>query len=376
MEENKGEEKEVTVYNIPGVIIPEQMTDKGIIKGNGLENSNVQSDVNKDIVQNSVASQTVSNNTNNVINNETPVPNVRSAPINTVVIKSVVPTPQVVQPSVSFQNTPPINNQNMQNSQNTVNSKKSREPIYIGLIVVLLGALFYFIYTDFLAPREEVDPVKELERTRSMNINSLLVQTLYNYIDLDGCGEESKSFYSPNNQVLAKDLTYEFKNYLAYKQLLNKDIRSENCSNFSKALHKNDKVSLWYCGEEYLKDRSERFNDEASSARVFLENTLKKQVEAMFGPASYKAITFPLSTSLRYLYDDKTSSYILQSFYGGDTCKGYTNKLEKAYRKKDDITIVVKVKNNESKKLQLFYYTFTESEDGNYYFNTLNKGEA
>ena len=96
-------------------------------------------------------------------------------------------------------------------------------------------------------------------------------------------------------------------------------------------------------------------------------------MEAIFGPASYKEENFTVNTTLRYLYDNKASSYILQTTNGKNICKEYTNKLEKAFRKGDDITIVVKVTNKENKRMQMFNYTFIESEDGNYYFKALNK---
>ena len=94
----------------------------------------------------------------------------------------------------------------------------------------------------------------------------------------------------------------------------------------------------------------------------------------MFGDGSYKATTFKTSNTGRYLYDSKTNSYIYQSYDGSNSCDiTYTNILDRVYRQKDQITIVVKTKNNKTRNLLLYYYNFTESDDGNYYFTSLNK---
>ncbi|MCI8548228.1 MAG: hypothetical protein HFJ38_05000 [Bacilli bacterium] len=375
--ENKKEEKEVIVYNIPGVIIPEQMTDNGIIKGENNLNQTPQPIKNTKEENKTPPnpSQVVSHNNQtitNSISNQTPIPQTNNIPINQV----MTPTKERAQNITQIPN-----NNNLQPPSPPINQKKIEEtpsknkviPLLIGIIVMLMGTISYFIYKDFITPKEEIDPVKELQRKRTINLNSLLVQKLYNYVNLDSCKDQINFFYGESNNITAKDLSNETKNYLAYRQLLNKDIKKENCSNYGKALHKNDTTHQWYCGEEYLHSKTNNFNDETSLTNRIDNEVLKKQVEAIFGPASYKEENFTVNPSLRYLYDNKASSYILQTTNGKNICKEYTNKLEKAFRKGDDITIVVKVTNKENKRMQMFNYTFIESEDGNYYFKALNK---
>ena len=60
---------------------------------------------------------------------------------------------------------------------------------------MLMGTISYFIYKDFITPKEEIDPVKELQRKRTINLNSLLVQKLYNYVNLDSCKDQINFFY-------------------------------------------------------------------------------------------------------------------------------------------------------------------------------------
>ncbi len=406
---NKEEENERIEYNIPGVIIPAQKTDSGIIGGQNLSNTSVAPDV---VSSNVVASS------NGVVQNSTPpngdinqvsinnnsqvasvISNVNQANANVLNVagSNVNDVQSINQGDVGFSNNTTsgyVNNIGQQlqiqnigvpsnsdvGNQTTIkNGKTKREKkngnssILIFIIVLLMAAIGYFVYNDYFAPKEEIDPVKELERKRSINVNSLLVQQLYSYVNLDGCGNQINFFYGSGAPVELKDLTDEQKIYLAYRQLLNRDIRKEYCSTYSKALHKNDKMGIWYCGEEYLNSKADNFNDENSITYIIDEDILKRQVEKMFGKGSYKATTFTIATSLRYLYDQSTSSYIYQTFYGGDSCKGYTNKLDSAYRKGNDVTIVVKVVNNEKKNITMFYYTFRESDDGNYYFSNLIK---
>ena len=406
---DKKEENERIEYSIPGVIIPAQRTDSGIIGGDISSNNDTNnaqlasSEISN--VDSTQANTTVNVNSNQVsINNNSQVASIVSSNesianssniagnnmnvAQNVVVSNIVPDAN----SNSVNNSGYPNNINQQIQTQTVNAipsvvtqppKKNKKqkkggnsPLLILLVVILLGAVGYFVYNDYIAPKEVIDPVKELERKRSVNINSLLVQQLYSYVDLDGCGDQINFFYGTGEPVELKNLTNEQKNYLAYRQLLNKDIKKENCSNYSKALHRNDKMSLWYCGEEYLNSNSDNFDDSKSITNVISEDILKSQVEKMFGKGNYKAVTFTTSTSFRYLYDQTTASYIYQTFYGGDSCKGYTNKLDSAYRKGDDITIVVKVVNNERKNITMFYYTFRESDDGNYYFSNLVKKAA
>lgn len=399
---DKKEENERIEYNIPGVIIPAQKTDSGMIGGSNssintvnnvvpnssenIQNSTsvsgitAQVSINNDSQVASVVTninQSDANLSNVVDSSINPAQNINQSVISTNIISNNSQYPNNTGSQLQTQNMVIPSNTGVQNNTNDKKMKKKKKngnsPILILIIIILLGVIAYFVYNDYFAPKEEVDPIKELERKRSININSLLVQQLYSYVNLDGCGNQINFFYGSGAPVELKDLTPEQKIYLAYRQLLNKDIRKEYCSTYSKALHKNDKMGIWYCGEEYLNSKSETFNDEKSLTYIIDGDVLKRQVEKMFGKGSYKATTFTTASSLRYLYDQSTSSYIYQTFYGGDSCKGYTNKLDSAYRKGNDVTIVVKVVNNEKKNITMFYYTFRESDDGNYYFSNLIK---
>lgn len=354
---NEEEEKKI-VYNIPGVIIPPQQTDHGMLVSEEKEET-------KDITSTAQVSQVTTVKESNPTQNITPeIPKPPQQPTS-------IPVANPQLPPVANQ-TPPPNNQLPQQPVNK-EKKSSKNTIYILIIFILLIIVSYFVYNDYLKPKKEIDPVKEWQRKRTANKNSLVVQELYNYINLDGCGAQINFFYNEKETVSFSDLTDENRNYLAYRQLNHDLVEKKNCRNHPIALHKNDQVGLWYCGEGILLSNKENYTDETDRTYVINGEVLKNQVNKMFGPDIYKAKTYTVSEAERYLYDSKTNSYIYQSFYGENACKGYTNKLENASQQGDNLILTVKVTNNENKSIQMFYYTFTEGDDGSYYFSSLNK---
>lgn len=362
-------DKKVT-YNIPGVIIPPQTTENGVVISEEIDDLNVGNVIN-DTTKNTTTIQT-ENNVGKVVkdnNINNPVqPNIQPS-IPTPVVPAMpyqAPVSQPVDMKVENKVETPVTN------KSNGNNKKGKTP-YLLIILILLAFIGYFVYNDYLKPKDKVDPATEWQRKRTANIDSLVVQQLYSYVNLDGCDDQIKFFYNDKESVSLNELTEENRNYLAYRQLKYSSIKKKNCSNYPTSLHKSDNLGLWYCGDDVLSSTASDYSDNSAVTRVISGDDIKTQVNRMFGADIYRAKTFLVSSSERYLYDSNTDSYILQSFAGENSCKGYTNKLERAYQQGDNLTIVVKVVNNENKKVQLFYYTFVESEDGNYYFNSLKK---
>lgn len=367
MDMDNKDQKENSTYSIPGVIIPAQKTENG------------------QIIESSIAddSRPLENNqSNSTIATGPEVPNVTqvvqttkipSTPVSEQVIPpvGVIDASNHLSPAIESQPVSSVQNSN-QNSKNS-KSKGGKSTIYILIIFLLMIALGFMVYQNYFTPKVEVDPVKEWQRKRVVNKNSLVVQELYNYVNLDGCDSQINFFYGESESVKVVDLSDEVRNYLAYRQLNHNKIEKKNCGNYQSALHQNDSVGLWYCGDGILSDNSGQYNDQSATTSVISEDAIREQANKMFGEDTYKAKTFTTSNSARYLYDSKLSSYIYQVFNGENSCKGFSNKLDQAYQQGDDLTIVVKVTNNENKALQMFYYTFTESDDGNYYFKELRK---
>lgn len=364
---NGQDQKEKSTYSIPGVIIPAQTTENGQVIESSIDTS---SSINNQTSSSVVAvGPEVSNGSKVVQSNQIPstLPKEQTIPP----VGMIASNNDSASDKVS-QSTIPVADSH-ENSSKKQKPNKGKNTGYILIIVLLLLALGFMVYQNYFTPKVEIDPVKEWQRKRVVNTNSLVAQELYNYVNLDGCDSQINFFYGESENVKVVDLSDEVRNYLAYRQLKYNKIAKKNCSNYPGALHQSDSVGLWYCGDEILSNNSAQFNDQTSVTSVISEDSLKEQANKMFGEDTYKAKTFTTSNSTRYLYDSKLSAYVYQAFYGENSCKGFSNKLDQAYQQGDDLTIVVKVTNNENKSLQMFYYTFTESDDGNYYFKELNK---
>ena len=315
MNENKNE-KNKTVYNIPGVIIPEQKTENGEVISSA----------------NNIAEQEVKEELKPVEQQIQQVQQPVQQPVQPVIPPQPVPTIQQVNETPKL--VEPVNK----------NNKKKKFSIkinnYTVIIFVLLLALVYLIYDDFINVEKPLDPVKEYQKQKAVNKTSFVAQQLFDYVNLDGCGEQINFFYNQNQVVKYSDLTDENKNYLAYRMLKHESIETKNCTTYSTALNKNDKEKTWYCGD-YANETKE------DKTTVIKGEDIEDQVNKMFGDGSYKATTFKTSNTGRYLYDSKTNSYIYQSYDGSNSCDiTYTNILDRVYRQKDQITIVVKTKNN------------------------------
>lgn len=376
---NTNEEKPKNVYSIPGVIIPEQTTDAGVLGSNQTVqpptaqssttqsiNQNQPSNTNKEIQLNQTYqySEAINNNLNQInqsTTNQQP-PQVVTVADNTVTVQQ-----------------PPQKNdskkkKNKQKDQQNSGGATALTGFLFILVLILSGVIVYFIYNTYFKEKQIIDPVKEWQKKRTVNVDSLVVQELYSYVNLHGCKDQIDFFYdSSRNVVNVSDLSNSTKNYLAYNQLKHSSLTKQSCATYSKALHKNDKDGIWYCGDS---DTANNYKDENALTYVINGDKIKELVERIFGPTSYKAETFNIGTSSRYLYDSNTDSYMFQSYYGGTTCTEYENKLSNAYQEGDILTIVVVVTNKVTNNMMKYNYQFKESSNGNYYFTSLNKTEV
>lgn len=348
-----------STYSIPGVIIPNQTTDAGNFGSSGIKTETVNAEQNlKQLDQ---------------------VTNVNSVPISQPVIQDNSINSTNV--SVSNSGVTPVSNSD--NKKSGKRKKKKEEKgsataltgFLFFLVLILLGIVGWFVYNEYFVPKEVIDPVKEWQKKRVVNIDSLVVKELYSYVDLHGCDEQINFFYDDSrNMVNATDLSSSTRNYLAYNQLKHSSLEKKVCSTYSKALHKNDSDGIWYCGDEYASNNTTfNYNDDSALTYVISGERIKSVVERIFGPSSYKAATFNIGSSSRYLYDSTTDSYIFQSYYGGKSCTGYKNQLFSAHQEGDILTIVVTVTNKTTNISMNYNYKFKETSNGNYYFISLYK---
>ena len=148
----------------------------------------------------------------------------------------------------------------------------------------------------------------------------------------------------------------------------------KNCSNYPTSLHINDKDKKWYCGEDYLFKSTTTYSDSDDLTYIINGDDLKKQTEKIFGKGEYQPLTFTTGISNRYLYDQTTDAYILQSADGEDTCDNYTTTLTSVDNDDAGVTLHVKIVNGTTKNEVMYHYKFMKTDDGNYYFQELTKG--
>ena len=434
--DNNLEEKKPLVYTIPGAIIPEQVTDSGnVIESDNVNtgvsvnnstnsnsynvnnttninnttnsslspnassnisanNSNLNSDSNIGI-STGVSNNMVGNNINlgSNINNTTNSslnPNVNSNVSSNISSNLTSDTSISSNSNFNSSNSNNLNNNmSISTSENTnINdngNKKKRKSkknnnqsggsatvgLLFFLVLILSGVVIYFVYNTYFSKKEVIDFSTQAEGEKIANINSLVVRQLYSYVNLTGCEEQINFFYDNNKtEIISSDLTDSDKNYLAFNQLKNSSLEKQACSTYSKALHKNDSENIWYCGEL---DNLNNYNDEDKYTYLIKGSEIKDNVDHLFGLSSYKPSTFKIGSNSRYLYDDKTDSYILQTHYGSSSCVSYKNQLSSASFSSDILTISVVVTNKVTNAVMKFNYRFKESSDGNYYFISLSK---
>lgn len=385
MDENNNKKDELS-YQIPGVIIPEQVTDSGKVVG-----TSDTKDTLNDIKNNSEESnQSIydtpgiiipSQNVNGVV-----IPqktNMSESTIKEAQDKSIVDykTPPILpgmppeKPQMEKETSTeqkigdtPINNSKLKKE------KKDHHRISLFIIIVLLAGLLYLVYKTYL--NSEINtPKSDSELNKQVfNKNGYLVQELYSWINLNGCNSRNEIFYNNERTVASSSLKIEDKNYLAYRILKHQQLMKKNCSNYPTSLHVNDKDKKWYCGEDYLSKNITIYSDDDDLTYIINGDDLKKQTEKMFGKGEYQPLTFTTGINNRYLYDQTTDSYILQSTDGEDTCDNYTTALTSVDNNDASVTLHVKIVNETTKNEIMYHYKFMKTDDGNYYFQELTKG--
>lgn len=379
-DENK--ENKTSTYQIPGVIIPEQVTDSGTILGTN--NSRDQQPTTNTVTAEQkesepksiyqmpgivIPSQQTDSGKVEAINNvtEKDIPK----PMEKIKLDTTTPTILPGMPEPPKIEHPKKAKTKPKKPQKEGNAKVGCLSI---MVIVLVIAVLYLAYSAYLKPTNKTSQDDNQLRKQIFNKEGYIINELYSWIETSGCNSRNNIFYNDLLTVSVTDLKDEDKNYLAYRVLKQNDFSKKYCSNYSPALNKNDKEQKWYCGEDYLyKNITTKYDDSADFTYVVSSDKLKSQVEKMFGKGEYRAKTFTTSVNNRYLYDSNTDSYILQSTYAEDTCNNYTNKLISVSEEDNSITLQVKVTNKNTNNEINYNYKFIKSENGNYYFQELSK---
>ncbi|MBR4619220.1 MAG: hypothetical protein IKO49_07945 [Bacilli bacterium] len=367
---NEEEKKNESIYSIPGVIIPEQTTDSGVVIKT--DNSNTveekkeenQEEEKKESVYSIpgviIPEQTTDSGKVEQINNVTPE-NVYKAFEKEVVDTSTIPIMPGMMPE----------EKNVENKQVDKPKKVKREGnAKVGmlevLVIVLTIAVFYFVFITYINPPKLSSDDYIAMNKQVFNKKGYVISELYDWVNVSGCNGLNEAIYNSLDVVKVGDLKDEEKLYFAYLQIKNKDILENNCSSYSNVIHSNNINQSWYCGESFGVDDTNAVTSTIDS------KILKKQVLKMFGPGEYRAKTFNISDGSRYFYDSSSDLYILQTSDINTTCSNISTKLNSVENYSGQVIINVSVKfGNNSEEIRKV--RFLKSSDGNYYFDQVSK---
>ncbi len=244
--------------------------------------------------------------------------------------------------------------------------KKVLLGILIGVILCVGGLLGYrefFVKNE--NPNKKITKTKEkIQKEEDLDLNSQLVQTLYSYVRTEknildvGC----ISVFDKKNKVLATEFNQELKNYLGYRQLL---------------LDLDYLEAPSYLLEKIYGNSFEIPTGADAWTYSFSEEKLKAKVEMIFGKNSYKNEDFyGCKENGLCTYDSTTKRYYDMDCLCGGTGWAPTTEIKSAKKIENKIEINEYVENTSpdgEKDEWNLKYTFNLSEDGNYYFESIEK---
>ena len=268
----------------------------------------------------------------------------------------------------------------------------------IGLLIgIIVGIGCLFTYNEVFVKKEnsinkkQTTEKEETKTEEELSINSQLVQTLYNYvlgaISYQDYKETGNFFYSikTKSKINASDLSQELKNYLGFRQLKAIEIEQTNCSSNSNLSYTHESGLVLLCGGELDHDYDPITNTTQVSDRAITyaitEELLKEKVELIFGKNNYKSVDFlgmSCDVSYGYVYNKELKEYL---YVSNDNGCGFTFtpsiKLISATKKDNNIYLIQKVEREASEYSEAINmkikYTFTLADDGNYYFESVEK---
>ena len=245
--------------------------------------------------------------------------------------------------------------------------KKVLLGILIG-VILCVGGLFG--YKEFFVknenPNKKITKTKEkIQKEEDLDLNSQLVQTLYSYVRMEKdllIGREYISIFDKKNKILATEFNQKLKNYLGYRQLL---------------LDLDYLEAPSYLLEKIYGNSFEIPTGADAWTYSFSEEKLKAKVEMIFGKNSYKTEDFyGCKENGLCTYDSTTKRYYDMDCLCGGTGWAPTTEIKSAKKIGNKIEINEYVENTSpdgEKEEWNLKYTFNLSEDGNYYFKSVEK---
>lgn len=256
---------------------------------------------------------------------------------------AVVPPPPVAPPPAPAVEPPP-------------RKKSHKAGVFIFLLLLIIGGMGYYIYTDYMNDKENhCSPLVSGDTTsRRLDLDSTIVQDLY-----------QKVFTTVREDLAYNTFDDHLKLYLAYRQIPQSKIYDSNCNLFSANM-------LPFTCQESVE----------FSPKAFKEETMQVEIKKLFGENSTVAhANVQLGTSCfgGYQYIEERGEYV-QGYCKEipTTIYNAEKELLEASVQGDTITLKEKVRyysseGIDSDKLQGGTYVYTFRLDNNYNYAYVNR---
>ena len=256
--------------------------------------------------------------------------------------------------------------------------------VIIFFLTTVAGAS-YIVYEEFLNNNSSVDNVKNNGNTSSnaeetngeeeLDVNSRLVQSLYNKVVLNGDNENKYFMYDDNDNYIVSEASEESKLTLAYNNLKENEFGHVNTSNLPLTMvipgytyssyilpyHTLDNGDVVGLGEDYVS--------------FFSYDSLLLAYKDLFGNDKTVDKSISIKTDFYnikyYVYNDSLDGYIPYVNEGGGTGKPvYSGNVSRAVKNDNQIVIYEEVSelSIDGESLSTYAYTFNIDDDGMYSF--------
>lgn len=261
-------------------------------------------------------------------------------------------------------------------------NKKRNNVLVWFIIVILLGACFYFGYElygnrkidnklnteekieDNINTEKEEEQIKEEE----LGVNDFLVQKLTKLISYDDVliAEMMNNELSDKTSMRAKDFSNQAKLYLAYLNVKSYQKKDYDLENYDRS-----KVDFTYKGSDF----SKYIYDDTKALSTIKGSVMSLLVQEIFGEDNYHATSFAprynmLSTV--YFYNASADEYVEYSMEGGGTGGFDIVKIDNASKNGNQVNIIVNYEGSYTTQTYSFKYTFIKIND-NYYFDSVSR---
>ena len=256
--------------------------------------------------------------------------------------------------------------------------------VIIFFLTTVAGAS-YIVYEEFLNNNSSVDNVKNNVNTSSnieetngeeeLDVNSRLVQSLYNKVVLNGDNENKYFMYDDNDNYIVSEASEESKLTLAYNNLKENEFGHVNTSNLPSTMVIPGYTYSSYILSYHTLDNGDVVGLGEDYVSFFSYDSLLLAYKDLFGNDKTVDKSIPIRTDFYnmkyYVYNDSLDGYIPYVNEGGGTGKPvYSGNVSRAVKNDNQIVIYEEVSelSIDGESLSTYAYTFNIDDDGMYSF--------